>query len=144
MSINPINSSCRSNALRQSFGAKLSENTKNQFRKSGCYYLVHYGENSDRFKEFKECVSSIKEILPDVEIDLNVYNSKIGRLNLDVKFPDGGKKCLSTYNTEVVNGWERFSLDNMKTIKSELECLETEMKQKEDPHHIDRILDSII
>ena len=147
MQINSINSNCRSNVSKQSFGARFTKNAEKELYKTGEYYLTNYGENSQRFKEYKDCVDSFKKLCPNCTMDIQ-RDRDYRRGTSVIKamlYDSNGQKFQEYEFIDVSNvGKDRFNTGAMSDFVEKLNIVDTEIKEQDNPGYINSLLSKII
>ena len=146
MKINSLQTNIYANDSRPNFRAKFTKRTEEELYKTGAYYLFNYGEKSDRFIQFKNCVKSFKELCSDLTMDLSRGWSNVKRPALKSVLYDAAGTIHREFefldDSPVAD--KRISTDNLFNLTHALTLTETEYKEANNPGYGKNLLNKII
>ena len=134
MKINSTVCDYRSKNYNPAFGAKFSENTNNYLKDLGYHYLTKYGEHSDEFYTYKDCINKLKNTCENVTINMLKTNRE-GMLT-EIVAPNTNLRTAKPNNGV-------FNMAYLVGLINTLYKFETEYNCEQNPNHLKTIIDSI-
>ena len=146
MKINSLQTNVYTKNSKPSFGVKFTPKAEEVLYKTGEYYLFNYGEESDRFTQFKNCVNSFKKLCPNLTMDLfRGWSVNKRPVMKSVLYDAHGKLCreFEFFDDSPVSD-KRFCTDSMFVLSDNLKLVDTEIKEQNNPGYGKALLDKII